>query len=299
LQDAAIDLARDVKQPVRPARQRGQRSELVVFPIFHDDRLAGPGTGDGRCPRRLEIEQIAAIAAGADLAGVIDDEGFAQAALDRHPPRQQPVPPDLLDEPGQAVGIGGQVVALLPFIGLGGLDRTADNAADPIGKPSFQPEIQRQRGERGHDHGRHQGDHRKYPRQPDMQPRSGRLRAPVGDHLGDPAQHQRRNGQDIGKIGDRDQPQRGRGRPGIEQPKCQIGCQRKDRSQDHQGHRQHGLGPPGAPPTAQPVPERLGPRLLHAASAIRSRSGTALFTEHHCCQFTSVCGSVSREFPDR
>jgi hypothetical protein len=80
-QDLAVDLPADVEEAVGEGAELVERAELVVRPVLDDDDLARAGAVDLLRARRDEVEEIGALAAGAQPGVAVDDVGLGQGAL--------------------------------------------------------------------------------------------------------------------------------------------------------------------------------------------------------------------------
>ena len=238
-QQAAVHVAGHIKIPVHQPVQPHQRAEFVVLPVL-DQQDAVAVHGAELVLRRLFIpEAIAAVAAGADVAGGVDDVSLAQAALDQglrlgQQAAQRAVVKEgrgtagVVQHPRQQSGVRGQVAAVFVLIRLGRRQRGRDHLLHPAGKPAFKPDVDGQPGKQRHQHRRHQRQRGKDAHQPHMQPRAGGGGLARGQDRRHPPAHHPGQQQDIDQVGQQDQPQ-----PGA------VGLSRQ-RPHDHIGrHRQH------------------------------------------------------------
>ena len=210
---------------------------------------------------------------------------------------------------GQTIGIGGQIGAVLTLIGLRRAERGIDHRADPVGKPALQPHVQRQPGKDCYQHGRDQRHQREHRRQPQMQPRPGGFGAAVGHHPRHPRQNQCGHDQNIDQIGQQRQPQEQRPRPLGHRPQRYESGKGQHRAEHHQPDGRPILHPALPPQPVQPDPSAAAQGALHAMPSNCARP-TARQTAprvlvvadangtRFCCGFTSICGGVSREYPD-
>ena len=136
------------------------------------------------------------------------------------------------------------------LIGLRRLERGADHLSHAVRKPPLKPDIYGQYREYSHQNGRYQGNHREHAGQPQVQPRSGRMRPPRGNHFGDPLQHQCRDHKNIDQIGQQHQPQAGCVCPFVQRAKDNECGNGQYRPQQHKTQSRRVLHTSTAPQTA-------------------------------------------------
>ena len=238
----------------------------MVVPVRDQHQPLGPGAVELRNGGLLVVEQIGALAAGADLAPAIDHVGLAQAALDLRLslPQNLPhvtviereiCPARTVDETRQRLHILDQPDALLFFIGLGGGHRGPHHVLHAAGEPCLETDVDGENGkDRDGDRGqqRHQ---RKKPGQAQVQPRACRLRPALRDHPHQPRQHQRGDQQHVDHVGQQHEPQAQLRRPlaAAERAKHKKRQHRQNRPEQNQPEGRHVLN---APLSAQPVHAR-------------------------------------------
>ena len=116
---------------------------------------------------------------------------------------------------------------MFQFIRLGRSQRRPDHLTHTVGKPALQTNVHSQPGKNSDGDSRHQSQQREGTDQTQVQPGSGRFRAPGRHQTAQLAQHQCGHNKDIDQIGKQNQAQRRRGRPKIKRTNDKIGGKRQ------------------------------------------------------------------------
>ena len=208
--------------------------------------------------------------------------------------------------PGKGLGILQKPVLLFGLIGLGRRKRIANHLPHPFREPAFNPHVDGKPGKDGHQNRRDKRDKRENTCQAQVQPRSGRARAPCRDHLCDPPQNKRGNQKDIDEVGKQDQPERIIAGASVQWPKNQECRQSKHRPQNHDPKGQRILHASLPSETAQLLPSASfcwAPQGDASCSLNRRGSSVAPLcgfpVQQPCCPFTSIGGGVSRGYHAR
>ena len=152
-QDLPVDVAADVEEMIGEGREPEQRPELVVLPVLDDDGLAVPGALDVAGGRGRVPEQVAALAAGPELAVAVDDVGLGQRPLHLElAPGQQvaELAADeervalllVVEEVAELAGVALEGAAVLVLVGLRRGERVRDDVADAVREPALEAEVQ-------------------------------------------------------------------------------------------------------------------------------------------------------------
>ncbi len=254
-QDFTVHIPADIEIAVGKGLHLHQRAEFVVGPILDDDKALLTGFAEMLRCGLLEIEQIGPVAACPDLAGSVDQIGFAQAALDLALPFAQkgavgqvdPLIAGGVDAAGKGLSVKDQVFALFGFVGLCGGQRRADHAAHPVRKPALKTHVHRQTGKDRDRYGRDQRHQCEDTGQAQVQPRSCGFVAPRGDQTGHLTENKGRDQKDIDQIGQQHQPQGQRVCPLPQRTEHEIGAHGQDRAKHDQPQRcqiAHAFQPP-------------------------------------------------------
>ena len=174
--------------------------------------VARPGDVGRR--RRRVPEEIAALAARAQLAVAVDDVGLGQRPLHLQLAAGQEVAqlrrrqaagcaPSASSRKSASVRASVcSVTAVLLLVGLRRGHRVGHHVVHPVGEPALEPEVQRDRGEDRDQDRRDQRDRGEEAHQPHVQLRAGRLAPPRGDHLGDALRDEGRDDQRVDEVGE-------------------------------------------------------------------------------------------------
>ena len=128
-QDGAIHLARDIKIPVCIGVQVDQGAQFIVWPILDQDGLPLTGARDFLGAGAFIVEKIGPLAPRLQITRPVDQISLAQAALDGLLALGQDRAELVIRQKegrllghvqigGKAVGILGQILAMLSVIGL-------------------------------------------------------------------------------------------------------------------------------------------------------------------------------------